>query len=271
MKIKNFKRLLCTMLCGGVLFASGCSTENGDDTMANNNVMADTNATANAITAAAEEPTTDTRVYDKICALTFDDGPNTDTTPLVLDKLEEHGIVGSFFLVGNNINPQTAEIVKRAYDMGCEIGNHSKTHSAMPDMTAEDIKAEISFTDNKIIEITGEAPKFFRPPYIAVNDTMFEAIEQPFIAGYGANDWEPQILADERAEKIISQAKDGCIFLLHDASGNIQTVNALDKIITTLKDQGYEFVTVSELFERKSIEPRDGIVYSFAEQTTMYG
>lgn len=257
MKFRHMKRMLCAILCGSMLFASGCSTENGDDIMLE----------ANAQTA---ETTADTRVYDKICALTFDDGPNTNTTPLVLDKLEEHGIVGSFFLVGNNINASTAEVVKRAYDMGCEIGNHSKTHSAMPDMSPEDMTAEIEYVNEKITEITGEAPSFFRPPYIAVNDTMFETIDLPFISGYGANDWEDSVSAEERAEKIISQAKDGCIFLLHDASGNIQTVNALDEIITTLKDQGYEFVTVSELFERKGIEPQDRMVYSFAEQTTMY-
>lgn len=54
-------------------------------------------------------------------ALTFDDGPNTDTTPLVLDKLEEHGIVASFFVIGNNITDESAEVMKRAYNMGCDI------------------------------------------------------------------------------------------------------------------------------------------------------
>lgn len=59
--------------------------------------------------------------YGKVIALTFDDGPNTDTTPLVLDKLEEHGIVASFFVIGNNITDESAEVMKRAYNMGCDI------------------------------------------------------------------------------------------------------------------------------------------------------
>ncbi|MBQ2823262.1 MAG: polysaccharide deacetylase family protein [Oscillospiraceae bacterium] len=261
MRSSIIKKTLSVLLCGGFIFTSGCSAENGDG-----KVTTQTETT----TAAVSETTADTRVYDKICALTFDDGPNTDTTPLVLDKLEKHGVTASFFLVGNNINDTTAEVVKRAYDMGCEIHNHSKTHSAMPDMDKNDIIAEIDFTNKKIEEITGTAPAFFRPPYIAVNNAMFECIDLPFISGYGANDWEATVLADERAEKIITQAKDGAIFLLHDMSGNIMTVEALDTIIPTLKDQGYEFVTMTELFRRKGIEPQDGIVYSYAEQTTMY-
>ena len=224
--------------------------------------------TSTAVGAMSE--TTAPRNYDKVCALTFDDGPNNDTTPLVLDKLEKYGVKASFFLIGQNINSTTEDVVKRAYDMGCEINNHSKTHSDMTKMSGDDIAAEIKVTNEKIEKITGEQPHFFRPPYIAVNDTMFEYIDLPFIAGYGATDWEDSVSADERAEKIIAQAKDGYIILLHDMNGNSKTVEALDTIIPTLLDEGYEFVTVSELFEKKNIEPADRIIYSYAEQTNMY-
>ncbi len=267
MRFKTFRKTLTMLFCGSLVLMTGCSAGNGDDNMVK---AATTSVSLETHLEETEKTTADTRAYDKICALTFDDGPNTDTTPLVLDKLEKYGVPASFFLVGNNINDKSAEVVKRAYDMGCEINNHSRTHSAMPDMTAEDIAAEIEYTNGKIKDIIGVEPKFFRPPYIAVNDVMFEAIDLPFISGYGANDWEASVLADERAEKIISQAKDGAIFLLHDMSGNIMTVEALDTIIPTLQEQGYEFVTMTELFERKGIEPKDRMVYSFAEQTTMY-
>ena len=105
----------------------------------------------------------------KYIALTFDDGPNTVTTPMVLDVLEKHSAVGTFFLEGNNINEESAKVVKRAVEMGCEIENHSRTHTAFPQLTAEEMTAEIDFTTEKIIGITGRAPKFFRPPYIALN------------------------------------------------------------------------------------------------------
>lgn len=211
----------------------------------------------------------------KLIALTFDDGPNLTTTNSVIDKLEKYGIVGSFFVIGNNITGNesegTARVMKRAHDMGCEINSHSQTHSDMTKMTEDEITAEIEFTSQKIEEITGEAPKFFRPPYIAVNQTMFDTIDMPFIAGVGAEDWLDSVTADMRAQKILDQARDGGIILLHDAQGNTMTVEALDTIIPTLLDEGYTFVTVSELFAAKEVEPAKGIVYSNSDQTTMYG
>ncbi len=206
----------------------------------------------------------------KYIALTFDDGPNTTTTNEVLDKLEKHGVIASFFLIGNNINDESAKAVKRAYDMGCEINNHSRTHSNMTELTAEEIQEEYRYVDDKVFEITGEHTKFFRPPYIAVHQIMFDNIDAPFIAGIGAQDWEDRITADMRARMILKQAKDGDIILLHDMEGNSATVEALDTIIPELKAQGYKFVTVSELFKAKGIEPDMEKVYTNVTQKYMY-
>jgi len=92
----------------------------------------------------------------KLIALTFDDGPNTTTTKDVLDILEQYDAKASFFLIGDNINDESAKSVKRAYDMGCEIDNHSKTHSNMAAMDADTVKAEIAFVDEWVEQITGE-------------------------------------------------------------------------------------------------------------------
>ncbi len=212
------------------------------------------------------------QIEPKIIAFTFDDGPNTTTTNEVLDVLEKYGIKASFFLIGNNIDSESAKSVKRAYDMGCEIGNHSKTHSYMDKMSIDEIIAEVEETNEKIVDITGEEPKFFRPPYISVNKDMIENIDMPFIAGYGANDWVEKYTAEHRAKLVIRQARDGGIILLHDAKGNSQTVQALDIIIPELQSQGYEFVTISEVFARKGITPEahNGKIYSFAEQVGEY-
>ncbi len=206
----------------------------------------------------------------KYIALTFDDGPNTTTTNEVLDMLEKHEIVASFFLIGDNINDNSAKSVKRAYDMGCEINNHSRTHSDMTTLTAEEIQAEYEYVDDKVFEITGEHTKFFRPPYISVHQIMFDNIDVPFIAGIGANDWDDRITAEKRAKTILKQAKDGDIILLHDAEGNSMTVEALDTIIPELKAQGYKFVTVSELFKAKGIDPDMEKVYTNVTQQYMY-
>lgn len=237
---------------------------------------AETTTAETTTEATTTEKTTETTAEQpaekKYIALTFDDGPNTTTTMQVLDALEKYDIVASFFLVGNNINDESAKAVKRAFDMGCEINNHSKTHSNMATMSAEDIKAELEFTDSKILEITGVAPKFFRPPYISVSTDMFDAIDLPFIAGAGCNDWEDKVTAEMRSKRTIRQAKDGTIILMHDAEGNSQTVEALDTIIPELLSQGFEFVTVSQLFELEGIEtsPESSIIYSNVFQTTMY-
>lgn len=188
-----------------------------------------------------------------VIALTFDDGPNTTTTNQVLDLLEKYHVKASFFLIGNNINDESAKSVKRAYDLGCEINNHSKTHSYMDKMEAEDIRAEVQFVSDKVKEITGEPTVFFRPPYIAVNDTMYDNIDMPFICGVGCNDWDDSVTVERRLKILNRVIKDGVVVLLHDAQGNDKTVELLDTLIPQLLEEGYQFATVSELFEAKGV------------------
>lgn len=187
-------------------------------------------------------------------AITFDDGPNATTTMEVLDILEKYQVRASFFLIGTNINDESAKSVKRAFDLGCDIENHSKTHSYMDKMTADEIKDEVAYVNDKVKEITGTTPKFFRPPYIAVNDTMYENIDMTFISGNGCNDWDDKVTAEYRAKYLEKKAADGVIFLLHDAEGNSKTVEALDKAIPILLEKDFQFATISELFELKGIE-----------------
>lgn len=198
----------------------------------------------------------------RLIALTFDDGPNTTTTNEVLDVLEAYGAVGSFFLIGDNINAESAASVRRAYEMGCEIDNHSRTHSYMSDMSGEELAAEVGYVDDQVYEITGEHTKFFRPPFIAVSQSMYDAIELPFICGFDTKDFMADVTAEQRAEAVISSAKDGLIVLMHDAAGNSQTVEALKMIIPALQEEGYEFVTLTELFERQGEAPKRNILYS---------
>ena len=206
--------------------------------------------------------------YGKVIALTFDDGPNTTTTVQILDQLEKYNVTASFFVVGNNVNESTEPVVRRAYEMGCEINNHSKTHSYMNKMTAEEIRKEVQTTSDKVEAITGEPTKFFRPPYIAVNQTMYDSIDLPFICGYGSNDWDAKVSVEDRAGKVLEQITDGSIILLHDSQGNDKTVEALDILIPTLLEQGYEFVTVSELFYCKGVEVRSDtdVIYNEPKQ-----
>lgn len=209
-------------------------------------------------------------VPDKVIALTFDDGPNTTTTVQVLDILEKYDIPASFFVNGMHINEESAKVMKRAYDMGCDIENHSYSHLAMSELQDTEILEEIVSTSDLIKKYTGEEPSFFRPPYINVNKKMMDLIPLTFICGQGCDDWLPEVNAQERAQRQIDSAVDGRIILMHDFEGNTQTVEALDILIPALKEKGYEFVTITRLFELKKEEltPHNGIIYSIVPNPT---
>jgi peptidoglycan/xylan/chitin deacetylase (PgdA/CDA1 family) len=198
----------------------------------------------------------------KTIALTFDDGPDPVITPQVLDLLDEYNAKASFFLIGEHITPETEHLIRREYESGHEIDHHSLTHQDMTKFTREEIAAETEETTRRIVSVIGEEPKFFRPPFIYYNELMFDTIPYPFICGVGCNDWEPDFPADERAKKMLSSAADGVMFLLHDMKWNDKTVQALKTVMPELAAQGYEFVTLTELFAIHGRKPQPRILYS---------
>ena len=197
-----------------------------------------------------------------LLALTFDDGPNTTTTPQVLDILEENRAVASFFLIEKNITPASEPVVRRALSQGCEICNHSVSHLKMSQMTPEEIDREIRPCSDRIQGITGYAPRFFRPPFIDVSPELFSNVDLTFICGSGCNDWMPEVTAQQRIQLVLSRARDGEIILLHDSEGNINTVEALRFLVPELRRRGFRFVTCSQLFEENRIYPLPGHLYS---------
>ena len=208
-----------------------------------------------AVACAPKEPA-------KYIALSFDDGPNLTTESKMLDVLAKHNVPATFFVIGNNIDEETTANMKRALELGCEIGNHSLTHSMMSQMDEEQVKAEIEATSGMIEKITGQRPKFFRPPYIDVKPEMYDWIDLTFICGKGCEDWVDTVGKEARCEGILTNAEPGAIYLLHDFEGNEATVEALDEAIPELKKQGYVFVTVAQLFEILSCTPDGQTMYS---------
>ena len=199
-----------------------------------------------------------------VVALTFDDGPNTTITVMILDKIEEHGVVATFFLEGRNIKDSSLPVMQRAFDMGCEFGNHSWSHADLSDKSEEEIEKEVRDTSDEIEKALGVRPIFFRPPYISTNSTMNEVIDLPFISGVTANDWSTTD-SELIAQRILRSTKDGTIILLHDGPSFGGTPDSLDIIIPELLDQGYQFVTVSQLFAIKGVTPEtrvNGKIYS---------
>jgi peptidoglycan/xylan/chitin deacetylase (PgdA/CDA1 family) len=188
----------------------------------------------------------------KLCALTFDDGPDVRLTPLLLDKLEKHKVVASFFVIGQLVNENTKPVLERAVTLSCEIDNHSWAWDSMSAMTEGEVRDSVDRTSKAIEKYTGKAPKFFRPPNLAVSDTMFETIDLPFASGILGYDWAGcNTSAEDRAQNIIREIRNGAIILLHDVQPEPHpTPEALDILIPELKKQGYTFVTLSELFKK---------------------
>ncbi len=247
---------LIALLLAFMLILCGCGTApaNSDDV----NVDSDAD-----VEATNERPTFGPD--DKLIALSFDDGPSLGSTNALLDYFEEMDIVGTFFVIGNNINDETAEVMKRAVSLNCEIGNHSKTHQQMGAMTAEQLIDEITYVQDKVYEYTGTTPVLFRPPFLNVSQTMHANIAQTFIFGRDSLDWTG-ISAEERAANIMKHAADGVIILMHDGWDNYDTVEAVKIAVPQLIEQGYQFVTISELFEAKGTVPEanSGVIYSTA-------
>ncbi len=206
----------------------------------------------------------------KYISLTFDDGPNLgddSTMNDMLDILEKHGVTASFFLIGNKINENNIKVIKRAFEMGCDIENHSWTHPVMSDLSKEEIQKEYELCDQAIIKITGKKPEFFRPPYMAVSPLMHEVIETPFICGVGCQDWEADVSAEERFNKLMQARQDGVLYLLHVMEKNTATLEAVDRIIPILKEEGYTFVTVPQMFKIKDqANPKKGQLWSLVNQ-----
>ncbi|PYG90379.1 peptidoglycan/xylan/chitin deacetylase (PgdA/CDA1 family) [Ruminiclostridium sufflavum DSM 19573] len=193
----------------------------------------------------------------KLIALTFDDGPSATLTPLVLDKLDKYGVKATFMMIGQNISSSTAAVIKRVNDGGHEIGNHSWDYSSMNSMSASDIKTKIDNTTAAIKQYSGQTPKFFRAPNLAYSQTMYSAIDLIFVQGVICNDWSggSATTAQARADCAINGAQDGAIILLHDNQPLPHpTPEALDIIIPTLQNKGYQFVTLSQLFKAKGVD-----------------
>ena len=198
----------------------------------------------------------------KYLALAFDDGPNLTTESRMLELLARHQVPATFFVIGENITDESAGNMKRAIEQGCEIGNHSFTHPMMTMLDEAQVKEEIETTSALIEQITGKRPTLFRPPYINVKPEMYDWIDLTFICGKGCQDWEATADKEFRREGIIANAEPGAIYLLHDFEGNEATVEALNEAIPVLKEQGYVFVTVSELFKKLKCTPDGHTMYT---------
>ncbi|TAL66419.1 MAG: glycosyltransferase, partial [Bacteroidetes bacterium] len=191
-------------------------------------------------------------------AITFDDGPDQDFTPKILDILKEKQVPATFFVTGIN-SENNIPLIRRIYREGHEIGNHTFTHPNLENTSDQRERIELRSTRLLIESVIGHSTLLFRPPYntdsepanISQLRPLAVANDEGFVcvaSSIDPNDWQEGVSADTIEARAIAQQHFGNIMLLHDAGGErSQTLKALPHIIDYYKKKGYQFVTVSAL------------------------
>ena len=185
----------------------------------------------------------------KRIALSFDDGPHPRLTPQILHILEKYDITATFFMIGCNI-VNYPEIAKAVYTRGHEIGNHTFTHPHMRSLTIQALKDEVKKTEKALADIGIPRPKLFRPPegfrsceQVAA---LTEAGYQTIIWSLDTHDWQGRAASDI-VSGVLQGVQGGDVLLFHDYTTTKNTITALEQLIPKLLEDGYEFVTVSDL------------------------
>ncbi|MBC1482715.1 polysaccharide deacetylase family protein [Listeria sp. FSL L7-1509] len=193
-------------------------------------------------------PATPKAKAGKKIALTFDDGPSASVTPKVLETLKRNKVKATFFVLGSQAL-QNPGLVKRELNDGHQVGSHSWDHPQLTKLSKKEVYDQVLKTQKVIFDQTGYFPTTVRPPYGAVNKEVAEEMGLPIIQwSVDTEDWKnknPKIITS----KIMASASDGAIVLMHDIHSTTEA--SLDKTIKLLKKQGYQFVTINELFSEK--------------------
>lgn len=194
------------------------------------------------------------KTSEKIAAITFDDGPSLQSTPLILNILQSHGAHATFFVTGEHAALYPS-LLKQTAQQGNEIGNHSWNHPHLVFHGSAFAKNQIQRTSDIIETEIGVKPKFFRPPYGQLHFGILRLAKESGLMTVLWSDTGFDWLKPGTAtivRNVLNHLKPGAIILLHDGGGDRhQTVEALSQILSAGKSQGYRFVTLSQLKEQK--------------------
>lgn len=197
----------------------------------------------------------------KMIALTFDDGPDPNVTERILETLSQYNAKATFFMLGKNAQAYS-NVAKKVADAGHEIANHTIEHPDLVTLSIEGIQNQLVQSQNQIEEATGKRPIYFRPPYGSYNDNVLniakESNQKVIMWSVDTRDWESKNPAAIN-QIVQTYARPGSIILMHDIHST--TADALPQVLEFLSNQGYEFVTVSELLpyiEGSGVGPYNG-------------
>ena len=183
----------------------------------------------------------------KLLSVSFDAAWGNEDTQQLIDILGRYGVKATFFVVGEWAD-KYPESVKALHDAGHEVMNHSNTHAHYPQLSAEEITADLEACNDKIEAVTGVRPTLVRLPYGDYDDNAIRAVRalgmEPIQWDVDSLDWK-EIPAEEIVERVTGKVGPGSIVLFHNAA--LHTPEALPEIIETLIQEGYAFVPISQL------------------------
>lgn len=189
----------------------------------------------------------------KLLALTFDDGPDENYTPQILDLLKQYKVKATFFLVGLQAD-KYPEMAQRIAEEGHSIGSHSWSHKDLTRLDGEALAEEITGAQSAIAAAIGTEPHLFRAPYGALDDEVTATVREFDLTHVRWNidprDWAGTSVADME-KNILDNVRPGAVVLLHSFGGRKHaienTIELLPQLIGQLEDEGYTLVTVDEL------------------------
>jgi len=200
----------------------------------------------------------------KQLALTYDDGPNDPHTLRLLEVLAKHNVKATFFLIGGYVRQRT-DIARELAAAGHATGNHTSTHALLTLKSQAEIRRQLSDCRAALSDAIGQHSNLFRPPFGGRRPAVLRIARQlhlePIMWSVNGYDWDaPRAEIIER--KVTKQIRGGDVILLHDGdhrqmgADRSQTVLATDRLLDRYKTQGYEFVTIPEMIDRKSGQPK---------------
>ena len=186
---------------------------------------------------------------DRVLALTFDDGPNPEATPRILDALQQVDVRATFFLLGKHAE-RWPTLVRRIVEDGHQVGNHGNNHRRLHLRGPKYTRYDLQLGTDRIVDACGVAPQFFRAPHGFRNPwvaSVARSLEQR-VVGWSLGVWDSDRPgAAVIAKRAIEGVRPGSILLLHDGDGydpagdRLQTADAVPAIVSALRERGYRF------------------------------
>lgn len=192
----------------------------------------------------------------KKVALTFDDGPDHEVTPAIIDILNRYNVKGTFFFVGAKIG-EAPDVVRAAYENGHLVLSHTHNHFELTKLDDNEIEKEIELARDAIDEVIGKKPILLRTPYGDTDETVAaiaaKSGQSIILWSIDTLDWSG-ISVEHISRNVLENVRNGDIILMHSSKDQAVTVAALPIIIEGLKERGFTIVDVATMLNLPAYE-----------------